>query len=140
MRGLKLTFAFFVAFSVVACTDDEPRLNVPPALVNVEINLTNIQYQNLQQIGGFVYLEGGHRGIIVYRKGQSEYLAWDRLCPNEPENECGVVEVHSSGLYMHDRCCESTFDLSGYPTAGPARFPLIMYNTFSDGGFLYISN
>lgn len=140
MKALKSIIILLSALVGVSCADDEARLNVPPALVNVEINLSNIQYQSLRQIGGWIYLEDGHRGLIVYRKSQSEYLAWDRLCPNEPEDECGIVEVHSSGLYMEDPCCESTFDLDGYPTSGPAKFPLIAYNTFSDGTFLYISN
>lgn len=125
---------------VFSCTDNTPEFQVRPALVNVEINLSNIQYQSLRQIGGFVYLAGGHRGLVVIRKAPSEYAAYDRLCPNEPADDCGVVEMHESGLYLHDQCCESTFDFDGYPTSGPVKYALIRYNTYSDGSFLYISN
>ncbi|WP_350117692.1 hypothetical protein [Imperialibacter sp.] len=48
--------------------------------------------------------------------------------------------MNSSGFYMEDLCCKSTFDLDGYPSAGPAKYPLVEYRAVSDGTFLYISN
>lgn len=140
MKSLSFIVLSFSLIFLASCADDDPGVVITPALVNVEINLTNLQYQNLRQVGGFIYLEGGHRGLIVYHESQSRYRAWDRLCTNEPTDACGVVELHSSGFYMEDPCCESTFDLDGYPSSGPAKYPLVEYSAFSDGTFLYISN
>lgn len=140
MKVLQFSAVLFFGLLSSCAGDDEGMRPVAPALVNIEINLSNIQYQNLRQIGGFIYLEGGHRGLIVYHESQAGYRVWDRLCTNEPTDKCGVVEMHSSGFYMEDPCCGSTFDLDGFPTSGPARHALVEYSAFSDGTFLYISN
>ncbi len=133
---------FLLPFLLIAsaCSDTDTGPNIPVRLVNLQINLNNIQYQNLRQTGGFVYVEGGHKGLILFRKSESSYLAWDRICPHGPENVCEIVEMDASGFFMTDKCCESVFDLDGYPSAGPARYPLVEYQATSDGTFLYVSN
>lgn len=124
----------------MSCSENPTSPNIPPKVVNIEINLSNIQYQTLRQIGGYAYLAGGNKGLIVYRQSQTEFRVWDRICTYDPGKECEVVEMHSSGFYMEDLCCKSTFDLDGYMSSGPAKYPLLEYKAASDGTFLYISN
>jgi len=133
---------FLLPFLLIAsaCADSDTGPNIPVRLVNLQINLNNIQYQSLRQSGGFVYVEGGHKGLIIFRKSETTYLAWDRICPHGPENACEIVDIDASGFFMNDKCCESIFDLNGYPTAGPARYPLVEYQATSDGTYLYVSN
>lgn len=125
---------------IVACTSESQVPNIPAKQVNIEINLSNLQYQALRQVGGYTYVEGGNKGIIIYRQSQSEYRAWDRICTYQPKDECARVQMHESGFYMEDPCCKTTFDLGGFPSSGPAKYPLVEYRTSTDGAFLYISN
>ena len=129
-----------VLLVMVACESSDPQDQIPPAIVNETINVTNQQYQNLQFVGGHVAIAGGVRGIIIYRASTNEYRAFERNCSFEPLNTCARVEVDGSNLFMVDSCCTSTFDFHGFPTGGPASLPLREYLTLLDGNFLTITN
>ena len=109
-------------------------------IVNETINLTNQQYLNLQFVGGHVNIDGGVRGIIIYRASENEYRAFERNCSFEPLNTCARVEVDGSGFFLVDPCCSSNFDWNGFPTGGPASLPLRQYLTLRQGDFLTITN
>ncbi len=125
---------------LLACDPAIEESGIPNVAVNVEINLRAIDSAPLQLIGGYIYVDGGVRGIIVRRESQNEYSAFERNCPYRPQDACAIVEMNDTGFYMEDLCCGSTFDLSGFPTAGPAAFPMKKYRTTLSGDFLYIFN
>lgn len=136
-------FSLSLIFSVLflgSCDNTDPEDQIPLTLVNETINLTNQQYQNLQFIGGHVTISGGVRGIIIYRVSTTEYRAIEANCSFEPLNSCAQVEPESSGLFLIDNCCTSTFNFDGFPTGGPATLPLRLYNTSLQGTFLTITN
>jgi hypothetical protein len=130
----------FIIWALVSCKPVLDDSEVPYVNVNIEINLNDIDNVALKQIGGFIYIEGGVRGIILRRESQDVYRAFDRNCTFQPDDECAVVEMHSTGFYIEDTCCASTFDLSGFPTGGPAEYPLREYGVAVAGDFLYIYN
>ncbi|MDX5346967.1 MAG: hypothetical protein LPJ89_01645 [Hymenobacteraceae bacterium] len=135
----------FLSIGCFACSDDDnqPKQLIPDVYVNEQINLTNIQYAPLRQDGGYVYIQGGVRGIIVYRQSTNSYIAFERNCPYQPFDDCALVSVDQSRLFMIDSCCKSQFDFSGAVIAGPATLPLKRYSTAitgSTGNFLYITN
>lgn len=134
---LGILFLLFFA-GISSCDEDTVDSQLPYVYVNEIININNIQYDDLRT-RGFSYLEGGYRGIILY-KGPTGYKAYERACTFQPENSCGIVEMHSSTFYMEDPCCSSTFDFDGYPTSGPARIRLREYFTFLDGTILTITS
>ena len=123
-----------------SCDKDSPRPEIPYVIVNEQINLTNIQYNRLRQVNGYVYINGGVRGILIIRQNTNRYLAIERNCTYDPKAECATVEVDNSGLFLIDPCCNSQFDLSGQVTGGPAAYPLLQYATALNGNFLYITN
>jgi len=126
---------------LAGCGDNTERPFIPDVLINEQINLTNIQYNALRQVNGYVYLNAGVRGIIVMRVDANRYRAIERNCTYQPENEkCSTVEVDPSNLFLIDPCCGSQFDLSGQVTGGPATYPLRQYSTTLQGNFLYIRN
>jgi nitrite reductase/ring-hydroxylating ferredoxin subunit len=125
---------------LLACGKDTPPPAIPYVVVNEQINLTNIQYNNLRQDNGYVYLAAGVRGIILIRRGHNRYVAIERNCTHQPGDACATVEVDASGLFLIDPCCQSQFDLSGQVLAPPARYPLRLYATATSGNFLYITN
>jgi nitrite reductase/ring-hydroxylating ferredoxin subunit len=112
------------------------------AFPTVTVNLSYPQYQRLKLDGGYVYIEGaGLRGIILYRSGENAFIAYERACPHNPEEECAMVQVDGSSLFLVDRCCKSTFNFSdGQPTGGPAQRALLQYRIEITGTTLKISD
>ena len=125
---------------VQACGKDTPAPILPYVVVNEQINLTNIQYNNLRQDNGYVYLNAGARGIILIRRGPNRYVALERTCTYQPTDACAKVEMDASGFFLIDPCCQSQFDLSGQVLNPPANYPLRQYATATSGNFLYITN
>lgn len=105
----------------------------------INVNLNYPQFQKLKLDGGFVYIEGGLKGIILYRANENSYLAYDRACPHNPNGE--MVQADISTLFMIDHACHSSFNFSdGQPTGGPAQRPLVQYRVDQEGTTLKISD
>lgn len=114
---------------------------IPRVPVDVVINTLDPQYQSLNGVSGWSYIEGGSRGIIVFRSGFEEFKAYDRHCTYEPDNSCAKVSVSEVGLHAVDSCCASKFQLiDGLPVDGPAAIGLQQYNTRFDGNIIQIWN
>ncbi len=67
------------------CNSDDGTVScVPNTIVNVSININLPLYSNLNNPGGWVYVEGataGSRGLIVVRTASS-FKAYDRNAPH----------------------------------------------------------
>lgn len=133
-----LFFSFFLI--LIACEPKVEESGVPNVAVDLEINLNDIDNAPLKLIGGYVYADGGVRGIIVYHESVNGYRAFERNCTFQPTDLCATVDMHSSGFYIEDTCCSSTFDLGGFPTGGPALFPLVEYSVSLSGDILRVYN
>ena len=127
---------------MAGCTpdlSDDPIPWQPFDVININLNLP--EYINLKTDGRSMSIDGGIRGIIVYRKDASTYLAYERNCSFQPNSACATVDIHVSTLYMLCSCCSSTFDLAtGLPTSGPAWRPLRQYSTSLNGTTLTITD
>ena len=138
---LRLFLLLTLPFLAACSDDDDAKLPyIPNVMVNEQLNLTNIQYKDLRQDKGFVYLKAGARGINVVRQSATRYLAFEQTCTYQPADTCAVVKVDDSRLFMKDKCCGSQFDFEGAVISGPAAFPLKQYHTALSGNMLYISN
>ena len=134
------TFQFFPFVVVmVAISGCEPQLQdqIPYALVEIDINLNDNEYLDLQVDGGFVYILGGVRGLILYRVNESEYRAFERNSPVDASNACSTIDVDGSGLFMIDHCHNILFDFEGTPISGSAP-RMRQYSTLLDRNWLYI--
>lgn len=119
------------------------------------------QYQDLNFISGWAYItsdmESTSRGLIVYRQSETEFLAYDRLPPNEPDactdNQGNTTRLVVDFPFVVDRCNNAYYNiLNGqiiirepdmvpdFPTDGTAVYPLIQYHTTFDGSRLTITN
>lgn len=114
--------------------------SIPYVPVNIQINLLNPDFQPLSIDGGYVYITGGARGILVYRESSTNYLAFERNCTFEPSADCARIIMDSSNLFMADTCCGSQFDFNGNITGGPAPFNLLQYSTLLNSNYLTITN
>jgi nitrite reductase/ring-hydroxylating ferredoxin subunit len=125
-----LSISLLVVLSFSSCAPDVSDDAIPfLPFSDIVVNLNLPEYASLKMDGGYKYLkDGGVRGIILYRKNATTYIAYERNSSYHPNEACATVEVHSSGLYIIDTCSNSVFDLStGNPTSGPAIRPLRQY-------------
>lgn len=140
---------YFISIAIsistfLSCEKQQIDAKIPLSAVNQDINLNLIQYQNLRNIGGFIYINepsfAGYKGLIVYHEGNNVFRAFERACPFDPMSDCPPVKVDDSGLFMLHECCNSSFNFNGNPTGGPASLNLLEYRTFLDGFYLKIRN
>lgn len=118
--------------------NDEP---VPYVYVNFYINLASPQFTALTSVGGYVYVTGGYKGIVVYRHSNDEFCAWDRACPYKPTTDCEHIEVEPNGITATDTCCGSRFLLmDGSVVNGPATVSLTRYKTIYNGTTVLVTN
>ena len=138
-KYLRLTFAMLVlAVLFIRCNGYEHE-TIPNVQVNFTIYPDNVNYYNLNYIGGYEYFTGGVAGIIIYRIDMTTFVAYDRACPYDWEDPKAWLEVDESGLMIVDQHCGSRFNiLDGSVIDGPAMYPLMMYHTSYDGRRLRI--
>lgn len=135
----KALFLILLLYSFLSCKKEDDV--IPYIYVDLYIYTSEPSFVNLNAVGGWVYVSGGSRGIIIYRKTNDEFVALDRHCTYEPSNSCATVEVDSSNVMAVDNCCGSKFQLiDGAAINGPATVPLKQYHTSFDGSVLHVFN
>ena len=136
----KILIVFSLLFLVVDCKKSNDN-QVPLTAVDIYITVNNPSYISLSTIGGYLYLTGGVRGILVYRKTSTEFMAYDRNCTYQSSQPCATVVVDATHILAVDTCCHSKFQLyDGSVTNGPAVTALKAYQTTFDGTTLHIFN
>lgn len=136
----KLLVCCLTCILLVQCDEDENN-NVPLVEVYFDININDPKYINLKTVGGWEYITGGSRGIIIYRNSTNSFKAYDRHCTFQPSSTCALVSVDGTNFTASDVCCGSSFLLdNGSVTKPPATLPLKQYNTFFDGTILSVRN
>jgi hypothetical protein len=155
MKAISRIHFFGAIFSVVfllvapSCDKDNGgRLPLPPMDITIDPNSTI--YQELNFIGGWVYLdqndgaEPPSRGVIVYRLTTDQFLAYERTPPFKPDSCCNSAKTICTALvvdfpYVKDTCTVSSYSiLDGSPLSGPSSMSLSMYVTEYYGTLLYI--
>jgi hypothetical protein len=136
---MKLRFIciFLLFFAIFGCKKNStnPVPNIPFD-ITIDINLPS--YNALVGVGGWAYVNGGSRGIIVYRRSIDEFIAFDRHSPADPEGICEQpLTPHTSNfLQLNDSCSGARFSLyDGSPVSG-SDFGLRQYQTVYGGSNL----
>ena len=143
---MKLLFKISTCFLLVILSlaygcRKENENTVPNTAVDIYIYTSNPSFINLNAVGGWVYITGGVRGILVYRKSTSEFMAYDRNCTYQPTNTCSTIVVNNTNIIAVDSCCGSQFSIyDGSVLHGPAGLPLKTYSTIFDGTSLHVYN
>jgi len=139
----KVVILLILFSSLQSCSSDDGTVScVPLTTVSVVLNTTLPLYSNLNNPGGWVYVNGvtaGTRGIIVVRTA-SGYKAYDRnaphICPTE--NSTLVVENDIKIVCKEDGA--EWILLTGQPTKVANRAPRT-YQVFNNvNGVLTITN
>jgi predicted Zn-dependent protease len=76
MKMKNLFLAATVLLVTGSCKKEDD--NVPNTAVDITIYTNNPSFVNVSVPGGWVYITGGVRGILLYRKSTSEFMAYDR--------------------------------------------------------------
>jgi len=142
MLQRKFTFLTLFALAVFfsACNGYEHE-TIPNVKVNFTIYPDSPNFANLNFIGGHEYVTGGVQGIIIYRVDQTSFVAYDRACPYDWEEDHSWLWVDDSGILIKDSLCGSVFNiLDGSVISGPSKYNLKFYKTMYDGRRLRVYN
>ena len=140
-------------------TPENPNRPILPTPITIYPN--TMQYQDLNFVSGWAYItsdvESTSRGIIVYRMSDTEFMAYDRLPPNEPD-ACTDSQGNTTRMvvdfpFVVDHCNNAYYNIlngqiiirepdmvPNFPTDGTTIYPLIQYHTTYDGSRLTICN
>jgi nitrite reductase/ring-hydroxylating ferredoxin subunit len=132
--GIALLFFLFAA-----CGKEENF--VPDYPVNFSAPLTDPRLLKLNSPNGAVSFAGyGVAGIIIYRRADNSYAAYDRCSTVNPEQKNAVV-VDDPSLTATDPVSGAKYLLNdGSPVKAPAKTSLKRYAVTIAGNTLYVRN
>ena len=135
-------FLFLVLFIASSCLKNNQN-PVPSIPFDITIDINLPSYYQLQGVGSWTYVNGGSRGIIVYRRTIDEFVAFDRHSPMDPNGTCflPLFPEQDYFLQLKDTCSSAPFSLyDGGPISG-SQFGLRQYATqFNGSNLLRIYN
>jgi hypothetical protein len=139
---LKGNWGYFFAlllFTFASCKKENQ--GVPLVAVDIRMYASDPTFMPLNSVGGWTYVNGGYRGILIYRKTLTDFMAYDRACTFNPSDENELIKVDASNVLATDAHCGSKFLITdGTVNQGPATLPLKSYVTSFDGNLLHITN
>ena len=93
---IKYISFFLFIISVSSCVRNQNI--VPYVYVNQYINISLPSYSSLNAVGGWIYITGGSKGIIVYRQSFDQFSAYDRHCTYNANDPCAklvlTLQIH----------------------------------------------
>ena len=112
-------FLFICSLLLIFSCEDDGTTEFCDIISSQTINLANPEFIDLQVPGGWEYANGGTKGIVIYRFGNS-YRAFSRECPLEA---CVNRMVVANDIKLVCPCDDSEFSiLDGSPqTAGVSK-------------------
>ncbi len=123
----KITTLFILVLLIVfSCRKNEDL--IPNVSVNEYINLNLPSYSNLNAVNNWIYYPAGAKGLIIFRKSTTEFVAYERACTYDPNTSGAVVYMLPNGIDAKDSICGSKFFIfDGSIINGPASRPLQQY-------------
>ena len=144
---LKKTYLNFVLGLVIVMLLTQAKCdnnvqNIPYVPVNIDINLNLPAYNDLNFVSNHIYVNGGSKGLIIYRYTQDIFVILDRHSTSDIELGC-IVSVDDDGLLIsdHSDCSESKWlIIDGTVNQGTAILPLHRYGASWNPPVLSIFN
>lgn len=133
-----MKFVLFLVISTIllASSCNKNGVNPVPNLpFDITIDITLPSYSNLMGVGGWAYVNGGSRGIIVYRRAIDEFVAFDRHSPADPGGTCPfpLYTDTDNFLQLNDTCNNATFSMYDGSPISNSQFGLRQYRTVFNG-------
>lgn len=129
-------FLLLVLLIAVSCKKNRNH-PVPSIPFDIAINISLPSYTELQSVGGWTTVNGGSKGIIIYRKSYDEFVSFDLHSPaNEGQCEKPLITDPNNFLQLNDECSGATFSLfDGSPMTG-SELGLRQYQATWDGSYV----
>ncbi len=129
-------------FTYSSCRKDNFRF--PYVIISANIGI----YNDLGALnpGGVIIFPstrfGGVGGLIIYRDLEDNYMVFDAACTYDYQDRCILKSSEDFDELMECPCCKSSFLLSSGANVfqGPAKYPLVQYQSFVDGSVLRVNN
>ena len=122
----------------VSCAKEENY--VPDVPVNFSAPITDPRLNRLSAAGGAVTLSGGVAGIVVYRRADNAYVAFDRCSTVNPEQKNAIV-LDDPTLTATDLVSGAKYLLhDGSPAKAPAKTALKRYTVTITSSTLQVTN
>ncbi len=144
-KPTRVSLYLLALFMFLGCKKNTTQNNVnnPVPSVTVQLNIypNDPLYFKVQVVGGWTYIDGGIRGIVLYRKSEQEFVAVERTSSNDPNSDAARVVVMNDNFTLRDTLSDSRWRIfDGTVTKGPATWPLRLYGTSYDGNVVRIRN
>jgi len=129
-----LTFCFVFSFCK---KNKQVQDNIAYQTVNISININNPLSFPIQTVGGWMYIDGGVNGIIVYRKTGTntpvDFVAIERTSSELPNNPDARVKVQSDNFTLKDSISGAKWQIYDGGIISGASQNLRLYNAVFDG-------
>ena len=142
MIKLRISLIIIGACFLMQSSCEQNNQNIPYVPVNFDLNINLPAYTSLNYPGEHLIVQGGSKGIIVYRYTIDEFVVLDRHSTFDVTLGCKVV-VESDGITLSDEneCSESKWlIIDGSVMQGPATLPLHRYRTSWNPPILHVYN
>ncbi|HTM97266.1 MAG TPA: hypothetical protein VL088_00915 [Pedobacter sp.] len=125
-------------FLCVSCAKEDYLPNLP---VNFSAPITDPRLNRISSAGGSVIIDGyGIAGLIICRRADNSYAAFDRCSTVNPEEKNAVI-IETGGLTALDEKSGAKFNLiDGGPAKAPAKKALKQYSVTISGYTLRVTN
>jgi len=135
----RLYSLLFILVLFTSCGKDTGY--IPEVGVNFSLPLTDPRLSRLSSPGGAVLISGyGIAGLVLYRRTDNGYVAFDRCSTVNPEKKCAVT-LDDPTLTVTDPCSGAKFLLEdGSPVKAPAVRGLKQYTVAIAGLNLHVTN
>lgn len=139
MHWVKLPlFLIVLLIASASCKKKLQGHPIPSVPFDITIDLSLPSYVDLNGTGGWAYVNGGIKGIVVYRQSYDVFVAFERQSPADPNNTCATPLTTDSTnfLQLNDACSGARFSLyDGSPISG-SEWGLRQYQAVWDGSNL----
>lgn len=136
---IKLTY-LFILISLLSCSKDNID-RIPDVYVSYRITL---QEFNIKSTNGLLIVNNqanaGVAGLIIYKRADGAFVAYDRCSSVIPQKRCAVVP-DDPNLTATDPCSGAKFSLfDGSPVKAPAEKSLKQYRVIITNFDLMVVN
>ncbi|MGV8877846.1 MAG: Rieske (2Fe-2S) protein [Sphingobacteriaceae bacterium] len=137
---MKLIWASVILIFVFSCQKSRQGY-IPDVPVSFRTPLSDPRLSRLNSGGGAVAIDGyGVCGLLLYRRPDGVYAAYDRCSSYQPEKKC-TIKIDDPSLTATDPCSGSKFSLfDGSPVKAPATRLLKIYQVNVSNNEIFVYN
>ena len=120
---------------LINCKKNSSKNPIPNIPFDISINIDLPSYYELAGVGGWICIDGGSKGIIIYRKATDIFVAFDRQSPKDPDGICvkPLTPDSINFLQLNDFCSDAKFSMYDGAAINNSEFGLRQYQTSWNG-------